>query len=214
MHPFITSLKTALQTELPGYTAQLEMAPGGRGALPRYVENPTDASVLILFYEKEGKWLIPFIQRPNRNPKDPHNGQIAFPGGRYETEDKTYLKAALREAQEEVGVIAEDVHVLGALTPLYIPISGYLVHPFVGYLPYVPDFVLQKEEVHSVIEAPLLTFQTSDSRKHKDMTFRNRMSLKNVAYFDVEDKVIWGATAMMMSELLAVLKDIPVSVEG
>lgn len=213
MQALIQALQTALQGELPGYSAQLKMSHSFRNAFPQYVKESKDASVLILFYAKNKAWHIPLIQRPSSNPNDPHSGQIAFPGGRYETEDGTFQQAALREAYEEVGIKPEDVQVLGKLTPLYIPVSGYLVHPFVGYLAYEPTFVLQKEEVHSVIEAPLVDFQDEANLHQKDMQFKGNRELKGVDYFDIEGKVVWGATAMMMNELLEILKQIEVAVQ-
>ncbi len=206
MQAFIQGLQTALQGELPGYSAQLKMSHSFRNMFPQYVQESKDASVLILFYAKNEAWHIPLIQRPSSNPNDPHSGQIAFPGGRYEEEDGTFQQAALREAQEEVGIKPKDVQILGKITPLYIPVSGYLVHPFVGYLDYEPTFVLQEEEVHSVIEAPLANFQDETNLHQKDMEFSGGRSLKGVDYFDIEGKVVWGATAMMMNEVLELLK--------
>lgn len=204
---FIEELRAALKGELPGYTAQLKMAHSFRNSGPQYVEDATPASVLILFYQKNGIWHIPLIQRPSNNPADPHNGQVAFPGGRYETEDNTLQNAALREAQEEVNIQPKDVQVLGKLTPLYIPVSGYLVHPFVGYLDYIPDFVPQAGEVQSIIEAPVESFLDTRNLHKKDMHFSEGRTLKGVDYFDIEGKVVWGATAMMMSEILDVLRE-------
>lgn len=207
---FIQKLEVALQGELPGYAAQLKMSHSFRNAFPQYVEEAKDASVLLLFYKKEDAWHIPLIQRPSNNPNDPHSGQIAFPGGRYETEDGTFQKAALREANEEVGIQIKDVQVLGKLTPLYIPVSGYLVHPFVGYLDYEPTFILQEEEVHSIIEAPLADFQDAANLHQKDMNFKGGRTLKGVDYFNIEGKTVWGATAMMMNEVLELLNPLEV----
>ena len=173
---------------------------------PQTANDAVDAGVLVLLYQKAGRWYFPLIQRPSRNPKDPHNGQVAFPGGRYEATDPSFAATALREAEEEVGVSAKEVQVLGKLTPLYIPVSGYLVHPLVGYLPYVPTFQLQEAEVERVLEVPLEDLLDPSKLKQKDMPLSNRGSLKGVHYFDLEAKVVWGATAMMLNELRTILQ--------
>lgn len=202
----IAQLTDALKGELPGFEAQLKMASAFAHQRPQFAADAMDAGVLVLFYQKNGEWYFPLIQRPSRNPKDPHNGQVAFPGGRYEDEDTSFAMTALREANEEVGIKASDVQVVGKLSPLYIPVSRYLVHPLVGYLPYAPSFILQEAEVHSVIEVPLSQLLDPSRHKQKDMPFSNRGSLRNVHYFDLEGKVVWGATAMMLSELLTIFQ--------
>ncbi|MEM9991809.1 MAG: CoA pyrophosphatase, partial [Bacteroidota bacterium] len=151
-------------------------------------------------------WYFPLIQRPSNNPNDPHKGQIALPGGRYELSDSSLQATALREAREEIGIVAQDVEVLGSLTPLYIPFSGYLVHPLVGKLSYSPEFILEVAEVARVIEVPLKELLDKGLRKQKDMPITNRGSLKSVNYFELQGNVVWGATAMMLSELVSIME--------
>jgi len=198
---FIHQLQQKLQLPLPGRDAQLKMAHITRRL---YVEAPKEArqaAVLAAFFQKNDDWHLVFIER-NANDRDQHGGQISFPGGKFEPEDGNMLNTALRETEEEVGILKNEVKILGGLTDLYIPVSNFQVHPFVGYLDYPPDYRLQKEEVNSVFEVPLAVFHGSGVRKTTDIRISRLLTLKNVPYFDLDGKILWGATAMIMSELL------------
>ncbi|MEM6699535.1 MAG: CoA pyrophosphatase [Bacteroidota bacterium] len=162
------------------------------------------ASTLLLFYRKEGAWYFPLIQRTSSNPNDRHSGQISFPGGKREEADLDLEMTAVREAEEEIGVPAKDIMILGRLTRLYIPVSNFMVHPFVGYLSYVPNFVRQQSEVVEVLEIPLSELRNPATRKKKEIKLSQGIRLKDVPYFDIQDKTIWGATAMILSEFLEV----------
>lgn len=112
---------------------------------------------------------------------------------------------ALRETEEEVGVPAQQVEILGQLTELYIPVSNFLVHPFVGLLHGTARFVPQAGEVEAVLTPPLAAFQQPGNRKTTDIKINQAIALKNVPYFDVEGRIVWGATAMIMNEFLELL---------
>lgn len=205
MKDFIENLKQQLQEELPGRDAQYRMSHIIRKINDKPApEDARVACVMSLFYQKDDAPYLTFIQRTSKNVQDHHRGQIGFPGGKLETSDPTYEAAALRETEEEVGVNANDIKVLGELTPLYIPISNFLVHVFVGYVDYVPDWKLQEEEVDAVIEVPYSLFQNKENWKQKDMRIRENVTLRNVPYFDLGQHTLWGATAMMMNELFEV----------
>lgn len=206
MTEFIQEVELKLQAPLPGLTAHYKMSHVVR---QHYRTPPKDARVacvLALFYPKDGDSHIVFIERDSSNPNDRHKGQISFPGGKYEKEDSTYEQGALREAEEEVGVNAKDIKVLGNLTELYIPVSNFLVYPFVGFLNYRPEFIPQIGEVKSILEVPFADFQKTDIIQETDLKVRQNMTLKNVPYYNVNGKTLWGATAMMMSELLEVIQ--------
>jgi len=113
---------------------------------------------------------------------------------------------ALREAEEEVGIRQQDVTVLGKLTELYIPVSNFQVHPFVGFLANEPSFTLQEEEVSAVLTVPLAHFQKEDAVKTTNIRIGKHLVLQNVPYFDTGGKVLWGATAMMLNELLQLVR--------
>ncbi len=201
---FIDHIKAVFKQELPGRQAQLNMST----RLPQYQQEriPPDnarvAAVLVhLYYDQE--WKLTLMERTNRGP---HSGQISFPGGGVEKQDSNLTDTALREAQEEVGIYPDQVEILGKLTPLYIPVSNSLVHPFVGYSDIPPNYVLDPTEVQSVIEASFADFLNPDILKHRDLKVGRGLTLKDVPYFDINGYVVWGATAMMLSEFLVAFK--------
>lgn len=207
MQHTIEALATALQQPLPGVEAQYKMAHAIRTNYD--LERPDNvrvACVLALLYPKADDWHIVFIRRTSTDERDRHAGQIGLPGGKREETDRTLEMVALREAQEEIGVAPDDVRVLGRLTELYIPVSNFVVYPFVGHLNYRPQFIPQELEVDEVIEVPFQHFGKSDIVQKTDIELIDRVRLRNVPYFDLEGQVLWGATAMMMSELIEVCK--------
>lgn len=210
MHEFIEHLRARLAEPLPGRSAQYKMASMRR--LEELGFNPVpppDAKVAcvlnLLHYGADGRWRTVLIQRTD-NPRDRHSGQVSFPGGRYEESDGELVNVALREAHEEVGVSPLEVQVLGRLTELYIPVSNFVVHPFVGVLLGVPDFRPQPGEVESILTPDLGLFTLPENKKTIDLTIGQGVTMKNVPYFDVDGRIVWGATAMIMSEFLEIMK--------
>ncbi|MGH1434988.1 MAG: NUDIX hydrolase [Lewinella sp.] len=204
MIDFIQQLSRNLQSPLPGRKAQYKMAHAVRQDTPLPPPNAREAGVLALFYPKAKDWHLALILRPNKNPNDRHGGQVSFPGGKREESDENLQATALRETEEEVGVDRRDVEVLGALTDLYIPVSNFLVAPYVGFLDYEPVFNPQPEEVEQVLEIPFSAFMDAQNHQLKDLRINSQMTLKKVPYFAVQQQTVWGATAMMISELLEV----------
>lgn len=204
----IDRIKNKLQEPLPGMGAQELMA---ARVLPMPADIPADArmsAVLCLLYEIDKELHVLLMKR--MADRTAHSGQVSFPGGRYEPEDVHLVNTALREANEEVGVQADAIEVLGALTPLYIPVSNFKVHPFVAYAAQRPSYQLSKNEVAYILELPL-TYLFHQSRKTvTDVTspaFPGVMR-KVKAYVLQDETIIWGATAMVLSELEVLLKDI------
>ncbi|MEM9885994.1 MAG: CoA pyrophosphatase [Bacteroidota bacterium] len=205
---FLSKLAKALQEELPGEKAQLKMANAFRQTRPSKDTTVLTASVSLLLYQKKEDWYFPLIQRTATNPNDRHGGQISFPGGKQEEADNHLRDTAFREAEEEIGVSKKDIELVGALTPLYIPVSNFMVHPFVGYLPYSPQFKKQETEVAEVLEIKLSALNNQDNIRRKDIKLSQGIRLKDVPYFYLHEKTVWGATAMILSEWQAILKQI------
>ncbi|MCP9234350.1 CoA pyrophosphatase [Lewinella sp. JB7] len=187
--------------ELPGYRAQEIMGHALRQHHTEAPETARAASVLALIYPSDGELKLLFIQRTSP-PGDRHGGQISFPGGAADAHDADPAATALREAEEEVGIDSAAVELVGELTPLYIPVSNYLVNPFVGYLPDRPRFVLQASEVERTLELPLTGFFVDDAVAYHDKRLFNGMILKEVPHWIVAGEAVWGATAMIVGELV------------
>lgn len=203
----IDFLERRLAGQLPGKEAQRQMMPFERMEErfnPELLQNARPSGVLVAFYQKDDEWCIPLTQRHDYS--GPHSGQVSFPGGKMEEEDNTIRLTALREAQEEVGILPNDVRIVGQLSDLYIPPSNFRVTPVVGVLEHPPEFALNDFEVKELIEVPLSLLQDKETVKRKDIKIQNGF-MSNVPYFDVYGKVVWGATAMMLSELLSIIKD-------
>jgi 8-oxo-dGTP pyrophosphatase MutT (NUDIX family) len=199
---FITSIEEKITNTLPGTTSQLKMASmrrlmqEGKVVVP---ENVKKAGVLALFYPYDGSIYLVLIKR-NEYP-GVHSGQISFPGGGWEDCDKDLIDTALRETEEEIGVNRNAVIPIGKLTDLFIPPSNFLVTPIVGYSHVRPDFKPDPAEVERILEIPLDSLLDLKTRQEQEITIYPAVKLK-VPCFYVDEYVIWGATAMMISELI------------
>ncbi len=209
---FITSLQYQLTQPLPGTAAQIKMATGTRTKFPAIPANAKEACVLCLLYLKNEEWHIVLTQRVSTNKKDRHSGQMSFPGGKYESFDGTYENGALRETEEEIGIAAKDITILGKMTPLYIPVSNFHVFPFVGVIDFVPNFTPEVQEVKEIVETPVSLLLEESTRQITDLTIQG-YTIKEVPYFNVFGKVVWGATAMMLSEFLEIVKEVMVAID-
>jgi len=201
----IEQLEAGLKQPLPGQEVQYQMA----HVVRRRVEPPPtyakQAAVLALFYPLKERWHLVFIERQASHADDRHAGQISFPGGRQEPSDASLQETALREAEEEVGLDISKVNVLGRLTHLYIPVSNYLVNPFVGMTRRAPQFTPEEAEVRDILQVPLQQLAHPETKQHTDLQLSQNITLRNVPYFNLDGKVLWGATAMIVNELLALI---------
>lgn len=205
MKDIINILKIELLKPLPGIDVQWEMASSDRMIrdFPRVPgQDARVAAVLILLYPDKGIVHTVFMQRHNYDGV--HGGQISFPGGKKEDSDIDIIHTAVREAVEETGVDPTGISVIGTLTPLFIPVSNMIVTPVVGWTNEKPDFIHQPEEVVFLINAELERFLDPSILKTKPFEIRGEMI--NVKYFDYDGNVIWGATAMILNELLYIIK--------
>ena len=201
---FKEKLKISLQT-LPGLEAQLKMAPITRlEELKKMAQkaNPRKSAVLILFYPYKEKLMLVLMKRPIDNTV--HSGQVSFPGGKLEKDDKTLADTALREANEEMGIRPEKVELLGNLSKLYIPPSNFEVHSYVGFTNERPDFIANKDEVDKIIETEVDVLLHPHTFTNKDIQHRTG-KLVNVPCYYIDGNTIWGATAMIISELTMVI---------
>ena len=202
--PFDDALRRRLALPLPGLQAQLRLAPR-----PRLTWNPQadpplrNAAALVLLYPHAGSWWLPLTVRASTLPH--HTGQVSLPGGRVDP-GETLEQAALREAFEEVGVLPTDVNVLGQLTALPVPISHHLLHPVVGIAARQPVFHIHAGEVDRLIETSIAHLRHADTlRVRQSPRYRGDDGTMDVPYFEVDGAQVWGATAMVLSELLAVI---------
>jgi len=194
---------------LPGDAAHQKMAPPERLALIKNLDienlNPRKAAVMMLFYPKDTIVHIVLIVR--NSYKGIHSSQIAFPGGKVEVYDASIEHTAIRETQEEIGVIAEEIQIVRAFSEVYIPPSNFRVFPFLGYYETEPVFIPDPREVADIIELAL------DDLLDESHVEVNRISASyredvDVPVFRVNNHVVWGATAMMLNELKEVLKSV------
>jgi 8-oxo-dGTP pyrophosphatase MutT (NUDIX family) len=208
MQKFIHSLRERLNNPLPGESAQKKMLSrqlsGEENSRFKVPENHKKASVLALFYPKNSEWHLALMQRPE-SPYA-HSRQVSFPGGGAEEHDLDEAETALRETEEEFGIPKAKIEILGRLTHVYIPVSNYLVHPFIGFLIEEPEFFPDSNEVEEIVEVPISQLLDPTNRKRKEIEIHGGVILQDVPYFHLSDKVIWGATAMMLGELTELME--------
>ncbi|UII31776.1 CoA pyrophosphatase [Fulvivirga ulvae] len=206
IYEFIDLLKERLTKPLPGAEAQRIMMPK-ESTEARFDLNRNDVrlgGVMVLLYPKGNEIYLPLTQRHDYGGT--HGGQVSFPGGKWEEGDPDLEFTALRETYEEIGVQKSDVQIIGRLTDLYIPPSNFRVSPVVGYVDEYPAFTLDPYEVKALIEVPLSELIKETTLKRKDILVRGNYRL-NAPFFDIDGKVVWGATAMMLAELVALVRE-------
>ena len=210
MRAIADAVRDRLARPLPGLDAQLRMAPRPRpGWDPHALPDGLRAAAgLILLYPHDDALLLPLTLRGSTLRH--HTGQVSLPGGRVD-EGESIEAAALREADEEVGLAPGTVEVLGQLTPLHVPVSRHLLHPVVGVTTARPTFRLSEPEVERLIEVPLARLRAPDAvaweQRRRERSPRAGQ-LMEVPYFAVGGVKVWGATAMILAEFLAVIADV------
>jgi 8-oxo-dGTP pyrophosphatase MutT (NUDIX family) len=179
------------------YTAWMRMAPS-----PRPLERPDDlpgqvrlAGVLLLLYPYQGELTFALTRRTDNVAT--HKGQISLPGGALEPGEETH-QTALRETCEEIGVCLDQNVLIGSLTPLYLMVSDFQIHPSVGFVPKRPDFQPDPVEVDSLLEMSVPTLLNDGIKTKERWTIRG-MEL-DVPFYRMGEAVIWGATALILSE--------------
>ena len=188
---------------LPGIETQLTMAPPFREQLlERFKEERKSAklaAVLSLFYpSSEGETLLVLILRKSYNGV--HSAQVGFPGGKPEPEDESLEATALRETWEEIGISSDKITVLRELTSIYIPPSNFLVSPFLSISRKPLTFRLQPTEVDAVLEVSLSDFMNDNLEVVSEIIAADGTAYE-VPAFKLNDRIVWGATAMMLIEI-------------
>lgn len=204
---FLKYTPKILNVELPATHAHAKMAPSNRLELLKSVDfatiNANRAAVMMLFYPKQSQTHLALILRTTYNGV--HSSQIAFPGGKVEEDDIDLSDTAMRETFEEIGVQRTHIHLLRQFTEVYIPPSNFMVYPFLGYSTSELQFVIQEEEVAGIVELSLADFLDDRIVENRIMKTSYAGEIE-VPGFQVNEHFVWGATAMMLSELKEALK--------
>lgn len=207
---FLKSISKIEHIPLPGQDSQFKMSPPYRNELilkqEEAMKNAKKAGVMALFYPDVtyNTKLILILRKTYRGV---HSAQVGFPGGKLEVDDPSLEYAALRETFEEVGVPIGAITVLKEMTKLYIPPSNFTVHPFLGITGVTPQFLKQDDEVEDLIEVTFTDFINDDHvTSQKIMTSLNKEV--EVPVFKLNGHTVWGATAMMLSEIKDLLKTV------
>lgn len=203
---FIHTVKRNLNNPLPGVSAHLKMVSVERKEMIRQKFRTPDAkkaAVLILFYPVIEKPHLIFIERSMYGGI--HSGQISFPGGQFENQDNSLIQTALRETEEEIGIKASSITTIGNLSHIFIQPSNFYVLPVVAYLNDIPDFIIDKKEVSKVLNFSWDQLTDKNNIINSDIQVRGTI-LRDVPCFQINNFVIWGATAMMLRELIDVIE--------
>ncbi len=197
-----------LQQPLPGYLSHKKMSTASRNEellrLKIDLSQAKKSAVLILLFHEQNKLKVVLIRRSFY--VGIHAGQIAFPGGRFEEKDMTLENTALREIEEEIGIKPDKIEIIGRLTDIYVPPSNFLISVFVGYLAEKPIFNPDEREVAEVIEADFDDFFEPDVIQEKEFSVPSNNYSVKAPYYKVNNADIWGASAMVMTELLDLIK--------
>lgn len=204
----IQSISIQLKEPLPGKIGQEPLRPY-MPLTPNFdpppLIKPKEGAVMALLYPVDEVPHLLLMERPSY--QGAHSGQISFPGGKVE-KNESHLEAAIRESWEEVGLHPDEVKILGELSKVYVWASNFNIQPFIGYTDYKPNFKPDEREVATLLEAPLSMFFEPGIIKEKSLV--GAMGVQLMApYFDVFDRTLWGATAMIISEMLNVIDNAP-----
>jgi 8-oxo-dGTP pyrophosphatase MutT (NUDIX family) len=193
-----------LKTDLPGKKSHLKMVPQGRELVVNHqdIDLVRYSSVLLVLFPIGGQVYTCLIKR-NAAMRN-HPGQISLPGGQIE-EGESPEVTALREAQEEIGISPLDVHLLGRLSELYVSISRYTIFPYVGWINYKPDFSLNEAEAEKILLLPVQQFQKQPEIKQALMS--TSFGVTEVPCYLFDNEIIWGATAMILTEFFDLIRE-------
>ncbi len=200
----IISLENQLRNTLPGEFAQKIMKPKYLTTKNKsYINsNAIPSAVLILLFKEKNIYKYYLTQRSNNVGK--HKGQISLPGGSQE-KNESLESTALRETEEEIGIDKDTINIIGKLTKLYVPVSGFCIYPFVGWTNNISE-IKPSDEVEKIFNVPLSELLNKNNEKHKQKVLNNKLT--KVPYFNLRNNEVWGATAMILSEFKKILESI------
>lgn len=207
---FLQSVSKIENIPLPAESSQFKMSPPFREKLQEQqkdvIKRAKKAGVVALFYPdyNQNTKLVLILRKTY---KGVHSAQVGFPGGKLETTDLSIEHAAIRETWEEVGVPENQIEILRAMTKVYIPPSNFFVFPFIGISRLTPQFVKQDAEVEAIIEVTLQDFISDASVVTKTVSTSYSVQV-DVPAFNLNNYIVWGATAMMLSEIKDLLKEL------
>lgn len=205
-HQFITFLRNRIEKPLPGKEAQKKMLPVPiNDSNARKLTAPDDAtpsSVLIPIFMDENDQLNVILTLRTSGIR--HGGQICFPGGRSE-QNENPLITALRESQEEIGLLPNEVQIVGSITSFYLQHTNNLINPFIGFLQKKPELTRNPNEVKEIIMVGLNKLVTEDKLINERWDLEHNTF--DVPYWDIHDVPLWGATAMILSELMELYRE-------
>lgn len=194
------NIKSLLEAGLPGEKAHYPLSPSGRKEASEILKNGhsyRESAVGMILYESGHSTQAVLMQR---NAYDGyHSREVCFPGGKKENFEKDLTETVFREIKEEIGVKPKALNLIGELTPVYIPISRFKVQPYILYHEDLPQFSPNKREVADLFSFPVEMLLKKDILKTTDIQIRLE-TLKNVPYFEINGKVVWGATALILNE--------------
>ena len=201
----IPSIKERLNHPLPGKASQEKMLtrPKIPVNIPRFERKGIPAGVLLLLFPDNDN--IHFFLTLRTETVDHHKGQISFPGGVQE-HNETLEHTALRETMEEIGIKPESISIIGKLTPLFIPVTGFEIFPFIGWSGNKPVTKIQDKEVEKIIVASISDL--IDEQNHKIKKTKIRNIPVSMPYYDLNGETVWGATSMILSEFKTIIQEI------
>lgn len=203
---FLERLHQSLSEGLPGELAHQIVMPLKRPLSSAAKKESTDfreSAVGIILYPFNKSINCILIRRPSYDGA--HSGQISFPGGKRDQGDEDLVFTARRECEEEIAVPHDHLRLIHPLTEVFIPVSKFLVQPYVFYTEQIPTLIPDQREVEEIIHFDVFELTKKADVKRISIPINSGLTLKDVPYFEINGHVVWGATAMMLAEMKVLL---------
>lgn len=204
---FLSQLKASYSKGLPGEKAHLKALPVNRPlsseAKVKAKNEYRTSAVSILLHPSQSSIECVLIQRPDY--QGTHGGQVSFPGGKMEEFDKDLIDTARRECHEEIGFPAQKGELIGAMTEVFIPVSKFVVQPYLFFENSTPEFTPDAREVKEILSFDVIQFANQEI-EYTSITAKSGIRLKDVPFYNINDRIVWGATAIMLAEFQEILR--------